>query len=184
MGRNVARVIQHIKEQLGPVDPRWELADRLARLLPSSRMGRWRALVYRAIGARQIDSHVHIAGPLEVLSSPEKLVIRGTAECPTYINRQLTVNPRGGVIIEAGVAIGPQVLIDTTGHNIGHPAMRGLDLTAREIRIGKGAWIGARAQIHASVGAGSIIGAGAVVVQDVPENVLSAGVPAVVKRRL
>ena len=52
-------------------------------------------------------------------------------------------------------------------------------------RIGNNVKIGAGAEIlgDISVGDNSIIGANAVVLEDVPENAIAVGVPAVIKRR-
>jgi virginiamycin A acetyltransferase len=52
----------------------------------------------------------------------------------------------------------------------------------RLVRIGAGSWIGAAAVVMADVGANSIVGAGAVVTQAVPGTVVAAGVPARVLR--
>ena len=52
----------------------------------------------------------------------------------------------------------------------------------RLVRIGAGSWIGAAAVVMADVGANSVIGAGAVVTQPVPAKVVAAGVPARVLR--
>ena len=48
------------------------------------------------------------------------------------------------------------------------------------MHIGNHVWIGSGAKIlkGVTIGNGSIVAAGAVVVQDVPENCLAAGVPA------
>lgn len=48
----------------------------------------------------------------------------------------------------------------------------------RLVRIGAGSWIGAAAVVMADVGANSVVGAGAVVTQTVPGTVVAAGVPA------
>jgi acetyltransferase-like isoleucine patch superfamily enzyme len=48
----------------------------------------------------------------------------------------------------------------------------------QQVRIGPGAWIGARAIIMADVGAGAIVGAGSVVTRLVPAGARVAGVPA------
>lgn len=48
----------------------------------------------------------------------------------------------------------------------------------RIVRIGAGSWIGASAVVMADVGAHSVVGAGAVVTQPVPGKVVAAGVPA------
>jgi maltose O-acetyltransferase len=54
------------------------------------------------------------------------------------------------------------------------------------VTIADGCWIGARALIlgGVTIGPGSVIAAGSVVVSDVPENVLAAGVPARARRAL
>jgi len=46
------------------------------------------------------------------------------------------------------------------------------------VRIGEGAWIGSAAIVLADVGAGTIVGAGAVVTKPLPELVVAGGVPA------
>jgi len=50
--------------------------------------------------------------------------------------------------------------------------------------VGEGAWLGTSAIVldGARVGAGSVIGAGAVVVKDIPDNCIALGSPAKVHR--
>jgi len=50
------------------------------------------------------------------------------------------------------------------------------------VTIGEGSWIGAGAVVMADVGKGSIVGAGAVVTRAIPDRVVVAGVPARVIR--
>jgi acetyltransferase-like isoleucine patch superfamily enzyme len=52
----------------------------------------------------------------------------------------------------------------------------------RTVRIGAGSWIGSAAVVLADVGRDSVVGAGAVVTQPIPDRVLAAGVPARVLR--
>jgi acetyltransferase-like isoleucine patch superfamily enzyme len=52
-----------------------------------------------------------------------------------------------------------------------------------QIHVGANVWIGNRATIMADVGDNSIIGAGSVVVHDIPESSLAVGNPASVKRQ-
>lgn len=54
----------------------------------------------------------------------------------------------------------------------------------RRTVIGAGAWLGTNAVILADVGAGTIIGAGAVVTQPIPDRVLAVGIPARIVRQL
>ena len=58
------------------------------------------------------------------------------------------------------------------------------DTVVKDISIGDGTWVGGSATIlpGVSVGKCSIIAGGAVVTKDVPDGVLAAGVPAVVKK--
>jgi virginiamycin A acetyltransferase len=51
------------------------------------------------------------------------------------------------------------------------------------VRIGAGAWIGSAAVVMADVGAHSVVGAGAVVTEPIPESVVAAGVPARIVRQ-
>lgn len=82
--------------------------------------------------------------------------------------------------------IGPGVEIVTGGHEVGPSERRAGQGTAEAIVIEAGCWIGARALIlgGVTVGAGSIVAAGAVVTDDVAPNTLVAGVPARKKRDL
>ncbi|MGB5163094.1 MAG: acyltransferase [Thermoanaerobaculia bacterium] len=54
--------------------------------------------------------------------------------------------------------------------------------TFSRVSIGTNAWIGTNAVIMADVGNSTIVGAGAVVIEPIPEFALAAGVPAKVKR--
>ncbi len=56
--------------------------------------------------------------------------------------------------------------------------------TFSRVRIGSNAWIGTNAIIMADVGKATIIGAGAVVIEPIPDSSVAAGVPAEVKRRV
>ena len=56
----------------------------------------------------------------------------------------------------------------------------------KEVHIGDNCWIGAGAIIlpGVTIGNGSVVAAGAVVNKDVPDNVMVAGVPAIIKKYL
>ena len=88
----------------------------------------------------------------------------------------------GGITIEDGVMIGPQVTLLTTNHDFDDHNV----LICKPVHIGKNAWIGARATIlpGVTVGENSIVAGGAVVTKDVEANVIVGGNPAKVLKRL
>ena len=99
-----------------------------------------------------------------------------------------------GAIINIGAEIGPGTMIDmgailggraTVGKNshIGAGAvLAGViePASSEPVRIGDNVLVGANAVVieGVQVGSGSVVAAGAIVTQDVPENVVVAGVPA------
>jgi len=92
----------------------------------------------------------------------------------------------GLVHIERDVLIGSGVHI-TSGkqtHGTADPTIPMRDQRGQMtlVRIGAGAWIGSAAVVMADVGANSIVGAGSVVTNAVPDGVIAAGVPARVVR--
>jgi len=92
----------------------------------------------------------------------------------------------GLVHIERDVLIGSGVHI-TSGkqtHGTADPTIPMRDQRGQMtlVRIGAGAWIGSAAVVMADVGANSIVGAGSVVTNAIPDAVVAAGVPARVVR--
>jgi maltose O-acetyltransferase len=93
-----------------------------------------------------------------------------------------------GAPIEIGddLQMGPAVQLYTAVHPLDRATRTaGLEY-ARPIRIGDGVWIGGGAIVLAGVtiGDGSVVGAGSLVRHDVPPDVVVAGNPARVIRRL
>jgi maltose O-acetyltransferase len=82
--------------------------------------------------------------------------------------------------------IAPEVAFVTGSHELGGQARRAGSGTAREIVVGDGCWIGTRATILGGVhiGKSSVIAAGALVSEDIPENSLAGGIPAKVIKKL
>ena len=95
-----------------------------------------------------------------------------------FINSACHFQDQGGVTIEDGCLIGPQVEFATINHGQ-DPAHRS-DNHFAPIHLKKGVWIGAHATIlpGVTIGENSIVAAGAVVTKDVPANVIVVGVPA------
>ena len=95
-----------------------------------------------------------------------------------FINHDCSFLDLGGITIEDDVLIGPKVSLITENHPIDPARRKSLDL--QSIRIKKNAWIGAASTIlpGVTVGENAIVAAGSVVTKDVPDNVVVAGVPA------
>jgi maltose O-acetyltransferase len=89
------------------------------------------------------------------------------------------------IVIGGRCDIGPAVEFVTGGHDVGPPDRRAGRGTAKPIVVNDGCWIGARCLIlgGVTIGSGAVVAAGSVVTEDVPENVLAAGVPAIVKKK-
>lgn len=99
-----------------------------------------------------------------------------------YAARNLQIECRNRITIGAGAAIGPDVIIrDNDGHRLTTDAHDAVS----HVTIGKKVWVGARSIIlkGVTIGDGSIVAAGSLVINDVPANCLVGGVPAKIIRR-
>ncbi|GAA1391368.1 sugar O-acetyltransferase [Kitasatospora putterlickiae] len=96
-----------------------------------------------------------------------------------FVNQGCTFMDRGGIRIGNGVMIAPKVSLITGGHPL-PLAERRQYLSFAPIVIEDNVWIGTAAVITqgVTIGAGSVVAAGAVVTRDVPSGTLVAGVPA------
>lgn len=101
-------------------------------------------------------------------------------------NYNLTILDIKEVYIGDNVMIGPNTLITTVGHPLSPNGRRKHLAQASEIHIGDDVWIGGNVTIlpGVSIGNNVVIGAGAVVTKDIPDNSLAVGVPARVVRAL
>jgi len=129
--------------------------------------------------------------------------VRDKAQFITYVHTSSMVLPSmprielgEGVLISAGVIIGSNTQLGNfvfinRGVKIGHHTKIGDYTTIQPgvniagcVEIGTAAYIGMGSIIidRLKIGSGSTIAAGSVVIKDVPENVLVAGNPAVVKK--
>ena len=120
-----------------------------------------------------------VVGPLECTGT---LTIGDNA----WIGKNFKVNGNGKVIIGSNVDIGPEVTFQTGTHYIGNCTRRAGEGCNNTQSVGNGTWIGCRVTIvnNISIGEGSVIAAGAVVVSDVENNELCGGVPAKVIKNL
>jgi maltose O-acetyltransferase len=102
-----------------------------------------------------------------------------------YANHGFTILDCNLVTIGDNCLIAPQVVISAATHPL-QAATRLSTEMAYPITIGSNCWIGANATIlpGVTIGDNVVIGAGAVVNKDIPDNVVCAGVPARVIRKI
>ena len=103
-----------------------------------------------------------------------------------FANYNFTVLAGNEVSFGDNVMIGPNCGIYAAGHAFDIKRRRdGLEY-ALPVHIGNDVWIGGHVSIVSgvSIGNGSIIGAGSVVISDIPENVIAAGNPCKVIRKI
>ncbi len=97
-----------------------------------------------------------------------------------YANHGVVILDAAPVTFGDDIMIGPGVNISTATHPL-EPSLRKKGLEqAKPIVIGNNVWLGMGCQIlpGVSIGDNAVIGAGAVVTSDVPENTLFLGIPA------
>lgn len=102
-----------------------------------------------------------------------------------FIGHGCMFTGHGAIDIGDEVMIANKVNLVTSGHPV-EPDRRRDFITVAPISIGRNVWIGTAATVlpGVTVGADSVVAAGAVVTHDVPPATLVAGVPADVIRKL
>lgn len=107
------------------------------------------------------------------------------AEEGVFVNFGCTVLDGGGVFIGKNTLIAPSVNIFTAGHPLDADE-RDIWEYCKPVHIGQRCWIGGGVTIcpGVTIGDRSVIGAGAVVVHDIPADSLAVGSPARVIRKL
>ena len=99
---------------------------------------------------------------------------------------------KAGAIVEPGAVVGPNAILGSVVL-VAHEAVIGAaarvcagTMIGGRGAVGEGTWLGIGACLkdRVQVGAWSLIGAGAVVVDDIPDDVVAYGVPARVMRRV
>jgi maltose O-acetyltransferase len=105
--------------------------------------------------------------------SPQKIVIGNN----TIINRNCTLEARGGIKIGDNVSISEHCSFFTSSHD---PQSPDFTWVKKEIKIEDYVWIGAHALIlqGITIGKGAVVGAGSIVTKDVEPYTIVAGNPA------
>lgn len=102
----------------------------------------------------------------------------------SYLNVNCNFIDDGEITIGKKVMFGPAVTIATVGHPI-NPALREYMYTA-PVHIEDNVWVGGNVTIcpGVTIGENSVIGAGSVVIHDIPANCIAAGNPCKVIREI
>jgi len=127
----------------------------------------------RRITDSTIDESVDVFTPLYINYGKHTKIGKNV-----FINFNCTFLDMGGITIEDGVLIAPNVSILSEGHPVSS-GMRS-SLVPKPIHIKRNVWIGAGATIlqGVTIGENAIVAAGAVVSEDVPDSVVVGGIPA------
>jgi serine O-acetyltransferase len=133
------------------------------------RFGRWRYRIRWAIVRKPLSFTYKLLKTIsEILTGIE-------LPCEVVIGRRFKIDHFGGIIISGDAIFGNDVLI-RNGVTVGlrHTGIRGAPVIGNRVDIGAGAKILGPITIGDDV----VIGANAVVIEDVPNNSLAVGVPA------
>ena len=153
--------------------------ERFLRLLP---LPQWRVFFLKILGADVSRTAVVHEVIFQNPYTPEgfhNLIMRDKSS----IQPGCIIDLSEKVILEEMVTISQGVIIMThsnPGLRMGKPLAKVYPPVYREVRIGRGAWVGAGAIIlhGVTIGELSVVGAGSLVIHDVPPRSLVAGVPA------
>lgn len=150
------------------------LANSLASSIPTTRMNGMRTKAFRVAGV-YVQSGTAINAGVKCFG-PQIYIGNSWIGMGTW----LISTEHSGIYIGDDCDLGPQVLITVGSHKIGPGSRRAGPGTSSDVVVHDGCWIGARSVILSgvTVGEGSIVAAGAVVVSDVAAGSLVAGVPA------
>lgn len=158
---------------------RWVLNPCLD-LLPSRCFG-YRRAVLKLMGVKiaasaRVNAGFRLYGPGALEIGEHVWIGRG---CRIYTAGQSRVT------IGDNCEIGPETAFNCQSHRIGDASHRAGSCVLHNIELESGVWCGMRALILCTrIGSGTVIGAGSLVLHDIPANVLAAGSPAAVKRTL
>ncbi len=132
---------------------------------------KWRVFRMRSKGAN-IGKGVKIYGKITTYGRLSNLKIGNGCT----INNNVSLGVRGGIQIGNDVRISPNVIIISSGLNLNEKPRKHFEAP---IVIENNVWIAVGAIISAGVkiGENSVIGAGSVIVKDVPKNSFYGGIP-------
>jgi len=177
----------HKHKQASPYDSPWTLGERAALLLwqiawpvlcgwTPKPLNRWRLLVLRLFGARMEGvPFVHSRARIQI---PWNLCMRHRA----CLGDRANAYSLGIIVIDEEATIAQEAYLCTGTHDFSSPRF---ELMTAAIHIQRDVFVGARAFVMpgVTVGEHAIVGAGAVVTQNVPQGAVVVGNPATIRQR-
>ena len=179
------RLAREMMSLRGGIDVRFLVCHLIARLLPMYALCSARAWLYR-MGGCDIASGVAIQGPLHLLGTGA-LARRLHVGSGTIVAPLSVFGLDADITIGRNASIGPGTTFHTATHAIGFASRRmQLPVKGHPIVVGDGAWIGANALVlpGITIGRGCVVGAGAVVTENIEPNLYSLGNPATPRETL
>jgi acetyltransferase-like isoleucine patch superfamily enzyme len=179
----VGRLVRQLRKEFDVLDVRLALGLGALRLLPLLVGGRTRGIMLRLAGV-DVGYGTSIGGPISVAGP---LGARGLRiGSSSFVNARCHFDVTNPIVIGDRVALGQEVMILTGTHDTSDPTCRNGAIVAAPVRVGGGAWLGARCVIlpGVTIGEGAVVAAGAVVTRDVPPHTVAGGVPAKVIKSL
>ncbi len=180
--------ITHLKDaaldEVGSLNLRWEVLSALLAWLPTLSFIRVRTRLIRAAGF-DIGHGVAFYG-CPRLRGERNFYANLKVGKGAHINEGVHLDLSGLIDIGPRVGLAHEVMILTNSHQIGDPHQRAGQTEVLPVVICEGAWIGARTIIMpgVTIGKGSVIAAGSIVLNDIPDYSMAAGSPATVRREL
>jgi serine O-acetyltransferase len=131
--------------------------------------GRWRYSIRTAI-VRKPFSLIY-----KILRTAGQIVTGIELPCEVTMGRRFKIEHFGGIVISGDTVFGDDVVV-RNGVTIGlrHTSIRGAPVIGNRVDLGAGAKILGPIRVGSDV----LIGANAVVIDDVPDNSIAVGVPA------
>ena len=147
----------------------FKLSSKINRIKSHIR-GYYYSKIFKSCGAKRPFINRHV-----VFSCPQNI------ECGTNvtINPQCYFAAKGGIIIGDHVTLSAGAKILSSSLKVENGIIQKRHVH-KPVRLEERVWVGAGAMIcpGVSIGANSIIAAGAVVTKDIPPNTIAAGIPA------
>jgi acetyltransferase-like isoleucine patch superfamily enzyme len=154
------------------------IAWRVNLLLPGNHLCKVRNWIWRRAGF-DVDPSARLMNCVRLICGDIHV------GCDTFIGAE-TMITGGRIIIGRNCDIAPRAIIHAGSHETGSSQRRAGKVYSGNIEIGDGCWLGTSAILldGAKIGKGCVVAAGSLVKTEFPDNVLVAGVPAVIKKEL